>query len=250
MVALKLWFDTRSRFLIGIVVMIFLALLLSWSFYAVNKVMGQNGAGANAKIGAETKSEVMKVWSSYETIVDAAWYESYGAGMATILAIIMALGGPLADSQSVHLTLSLPVRRYRWLVAQVMLTLALTVVMMFVSTAVLLAVGALMGHTYPPGQAALNVLLSVVPVVAWVGLTLAVGSFALDKARTALIVIPANFISAILFALPVMRAWNMNRLGRPLSMHPVLSWKPFLLLIVCAVGGVATAAWRYEQRDY
>jgi len=113
-----------------------------------------------------------------------------------------------------------------------------------------LSVGALMGHTYPPGRAALNLLLCAVPTVAWVGLTLAVGSYVLDKARTALIVIPTKFISVFLFTLPVMRAWDIGRLGRPINMHPDYSWRTLLLLIVFAVGGVVLAVRRFERLDY
>jgi hypothetical protein len=250
MVAWKLWFDTRFRFLIGAVAMVVLAVFFAFIGYSMNKLMNQKDAIEKAKISAETKAAWSQSFGNYEKSIDTFWYESYGGELIGLLAIILALGGPLAEPASVHLTLSLPVRRYRWPVTQALLTMGLTVAVLFVSTAVLLAVGAVTGHSYPPSQAALNVLLCAVPSVAWIGLTVAVGSFALDKAKTALIAIPAKFISVPLFMLPAMRSWEIGRLGRPISMHPALSWRPLLLLVICAVGGVAMAAFRYEQRDY
>jgi hypothetical protein len=252
MVALKLWFDTRFRFFIGLAVMVVLALLFAWGIPAMSRTMMKNlnEAPPNPKIDAEAKAEMEKALGNYETMIDGAWYVSSGSGLIGLLAIILALGSPLAKSQSVHLTLSLPVRRYRWPVGQAVLTIGLTLAMLFVSTAVLLAIGALVGHTYPPGRAALNVLLCVVSAVAWIGLTLAVGSFVLDKAKTALIVIPAKFLSTILFMRPPLRAWDIGRLSRPLSLHPSLAWQPLLLFVVCAAGGVVMAAYRYERLDY
>jgi hypothetical protein len=248
MVALKLWLDTRFRFLIGLIVMILLALLIVYLQY---KVTGAQNTLAHAQISAETKAQVLNIFGDYGKYVDTTWYESNGGTAIAILAIILALGGPLAERNSVHLTLSLPVRRSSWLVAQAVLTMGLSVVMLLVSTAVLLAVGALMGHAYPPGQAALNALLCAVPTMAWIGLTLALGSYVLDKAKTALIVIPAKFLSPFLFTLPALKHWDMARLGRPLSMYPIIAWQqPLLLLFVCAVGGVAMAAHRYGQLDY
>jgi len=34
------------------------------------------------------------------------------------------------------------------------------------------------------------------------------------------------------------------------NLHPALTWRPLLLLIVCAAGGVALAARRFERLDY
>jgi len=251
-IALKLWFDTRFRFYIGLAVMIVLALVLAWAVPAMSRMMitGIKNAPPSPGVTAEAKAAMLQIWGSYEMSLDTNWYGVYGGGSVGLLAIIMALGGPLAEPHSVHLTLSLPVRRYRWPIAQAVLTIGLTVTMLLVSTAVLMAVGALLGHTYPPGRAALNVLLCVVPNVAWVGLTLAVGSYTLDTARTALVVIPARIISVPLLKLPFARAWDLGSLGRPISMHPALTWRPLLLLIVCAVGGVALAARRFQRLDY
>lgn len=250
MVALKLWFDTRFRFFIGLAVTIVLAVLLAWMGYTMNRLMSQKSMIEKAKLSAETQAAWSQSFGDYETSIDRIWYASYGGGLIGLLAIILALGGPLAEPQSVHLTLSLPVRRYRWPVSQAVLMIGLTFAMLFVSTGVLLATGALMGHTYPPGRAALNALLCGVPDVAWIGLTVAVGSFALDRTRTALIVIPAKFLSVLLLLLPPLRAWDIGRLSRPLSLHPSLAWQPLLLFVVCAVGGVAMAAYRYERLDY
>lgn len=251
MIALKLWFDTRLRFYISLAVMIVLALLLAWAVPAMSRMMiaGLQDAPPNAKINAEAKAAMLRVWGSYEMSIDTAWYGLYGAGLLGLLAIILASGGPLAEPHSVHLTLSLPVHRYQWPIFQALLTIGLVLATLFASTVILLAVGALMGHRYPPGRATLNVMLCVVPTVAWIGLTLAVGSFTLDKARTALIMIPAKFISDLFFMLPLARAWNMGRLGLPIGMQPALSWRPLLLLIICAVGGVALAARRFERLD-
>ncbi|MGP8260761.1 MAG: hypothetical protein ACLQM6_12505 [Acidobacteriaceae bacterium] len=252
MVTLKLWFDARFRFYICISVMIVFALLLIGSYIGLNKTLSQSGPGSSAKISESTRADLNKVVGNYALYIDMEWFTLAG-GLITLLAIIMALQGPLAESHSVHLTLSLPVRRYRWCVTQGLLTLGLIVAILLAATSVLWVAGALAGHVYPPRQATFNALLCAVPAAAWIGLTLAVGSFTRDKTKTALIAIPAKFISVFLFVLPPIRIWDMSRLGWPMSMQTQLTqfqWRPLLLVVVCAVGGVALTAYRFEQSDY
>jgi hypothetical protein len=131
-----------------------------------------------------------------------------------------------------------------------LLTLGLIVVVLLVATAVLWVAGTLAGHLYPLRQAGLNVLLCALPAAAWIGLTLAVGSFTRAQTKTAIIAISAKFISTFLFALAPLRSWNMSNLGLPMSMQTQFQWHSLLLVVVFAVGGVALAAYRFEQLDY
>jgi len=250
MVAWKLWSDTRFRFYIGVVVMIVCAFFMLWMYSSMTKLLHPTELPSNPKVSAQAQATIAKVTGNYQAFTDHTWYISAG-GLVALLAIILTLGGPLTESHSAHLTLSLPVRRHQWPVVQALLMMGMVVAMLQVSTAVFWAISTLAGQVYPPGHAVVNALLCAVPCAAWIGLTLAVGSYALDKARTALIMIPAKFLSFFVFtASPRMKAWNIGNLGQPMSMQPAHPWRPLLLVIILSVGGVALAARRFERLDY
>jgi hypothetical protein len=137
-----------------------------------------------------------------------------------------------------------------------LLTFGLVVAMSLAGTAVLWVAGSLQGYRYPPKQAVLNALLCAVPSAAGISLTLAVSSYTLDKARTALIMIPAKLALPLLMLVPGLLKWpapwmwNFSTLGNPISLQAGLLWRPLATLLVLAVGGAAIAANRYTRMDY
>jgi hypothetical protein len=177
MVYWKAWFDVRGRFFLSLAIVTLLVLpqAIVTASRTLEANRGERGdataaqeAPADERRGQEESG--MMGWDAFVR----AWYNESAGMIFAILSVVLAVGGTMAElnARSNVLSLSLPVRRSRWLTAQASMAVLLTTALAAYVAVVLAVVALAFGQSVPVRIGFIGSLLVALSVVAWVGLSL------------------------------------------------------------------------------
>ncbi len=168
MILWKTWFDLRYRFLVCIG--IFLAIVIL--HIAIFPYLKELTADWVPDMSGTEMLAASRLMQDYVIYNDVRWFQEIER--LGLFAIILSLGGVLTEARtrSIFITLSLPVSRRKWLLAQFGTVAAALLAMSLMGAILLSAGGALIGQHYSMNRALLGSLLLTVCVIPWIGLTL------------------------------------------------------------------------------
>jgi hypothetical protein len=151
----KSWLETRWRFVIGLVLLMFSACGTVLAYPQVVKLLPLAPAvDASGEIGRRVL-EAMELARSYRGYVWLQWYRQNMLQMWAVFAVLLGTGGLLAQTSGggALFTLSLPVSRSRLLGVRAATGLAELLVLAFVPSLLLPALSPTVGQTYGFGDA-------------------------------------------------------------------------------------------------
>jgi ABC-2 type transport system permease protein len=151
----KSWLETRSRFLIGLALLI-LSAAGAVMFYprVVNLLPLANAVDVGGQLGRRIK-EGAELARSYRGYVWSQWLRQSGTNTLTLFAVLLGAGGLLSQASrgGAVFTLSLPVSRTRVVGTRAATGLAELLVLAFVPVLVLPVLSPAVGETYGVGDA-------------------------------------------------------------------------------------------------
>ena len=221
----KAWFDIRFRFLLCAVLV------------AITMVPGIVGAAQDAETFGH-------------------WVDGWAGGMEqapfAILAIVLAVGGTMteANARSNLMTLSLPVPRRSWLVAQWIVATILVFCLALCMSVILAVAGIAAGRSVPVAVLLGAFFLNGFTAALWVWPAMLGTSLSKDAVRAALIVVALMIALETAGAMPSLGDWRLRNLADLTVWQDGIPWRSLL------AGGMlmAATAWmtlrRFDRTDY
>jgi hypothetical protein len=254
MVYWKAWFDVRGRFFLSLAIVTLLVLPQAIVF-ASRTLEANRGEPGDATAAQEAPADErrgqdergMMGWDGFVR----AWYDESAGMIFAIMSVVLAVGGTVAESnaRSNVLSLSLPVRRSRWLTARASMAILLTFALAAYVAVVLAAVALVFGHSFPMRIAVIGSLLVALSVVVWVGLSLLSTSLTRESVRAALLVVGVIIVLEFL-GRSVLEAWSPWQVSRVAAWEGGAPWRSLFVVAVLGLGGAAMAVRRFERADY
>lgn len=143
------FFETRWRFLIGLVVLPVSAAFVALSYPQVMALSQSVTASPDTALGREI-AESMQLTRTYDGYVWSQWFRQNGAQLAGLFAAIIGTGGLLSQTAAARLfTLSLPISRERLLAARAAAGLSQMLALTVVPALVIVLVSPLVSRSFP-----------------------------------------------------------------------------------------------------
>jgi hypothetical protein len=185
----KAWLDTRSRFWIGLVLLVVMACGLVFEFPQVQKM-----AAGLGPLGADTPlhEQLNEALDQSRTLRGFVWHQWFQQNALTVGALFAALIGTSrlfsSSTRGLMFTLSLPASRRRWLATRAATGLAELFVLMVVPALAFPLLAPMVGQHYSVGDALVHALCAYVGIAAFFGLALLLSTIFRDTWRPILIV--------------------------------------------------------------
>ncbi|HEV8395242.1 MAG TPA: hypothetical protein VGQ37_13260 [Vicinamibacterales bacterium] len=143
------FFETRWRFLIGLVLLPVSAMFVALSYAQVTALAQSVTATPDTALGREIAT-AMEMAKRYDSYVWSQWFQRNGAQLGAFFAAIIGTGGLLSQSAAARLfTLSLPVSREKLLAARAAAGLGQVLALTFVPALVIVIVSPAIGRSFP-----------------------------------------------------------------------------------------------------
>lgn len=185
----KAWLDTRSRFWIGLVLLLVMAGGLVFEFPQMQKVAA--GVGSLEE-GTPLREQLNAALEQSRTLRGFVWHQWFQQNALTLGALFAALLGTSrlfsGSTRGLLFTLSLPASRRRWLVTRAATGLAELLVLMVVPALAFPLLAPMVGEHYSFGDALVHALCAYVGIAAFFGLALLLSTIFRDTWRPILIV--------------------------------------------------------------
>lgn len=189
----KTWLETRSRFLAGLVVLMFSAGSTVWIYPQVSQLLpALPNVELNGPIGRQVR-EGLELSRTYEGYVWVEWFVSNLPQLWALFAIMLGAGGlrSQASRGGALFTLSLPVSRERLLDIRAGAVLAELLILAIVPSMVVVLLSPAVGQSYRPADALVYSLCGFVGGSVLFSLTFLLSTVFSDLWRPPLIVIGA-----------------------------------------------------------
>ena len=243
----KAWFEVRQKFYLAFILVTLLMLptmvgtLVAASGPEEPAAGMTDEAGAAVPSAAEAFGRELDLWMAGETHIIFA-----------VLAVVLAVGGilSLGNARSNLMTLSLPERRSRWLLAQAGVSALLVLALCAWETFILMATGWLAGFEVPESRLLLAILLTTLSAVAWVWPAILGTALTRDAVRAALLVISV-MVALLLQTYVVEQPWFVfQAIANLAAWEGGLPWRPLL----AGAGLAALSAWlalrKFERMEF
>jgi ABC-type transport system involved in multi-copper enzyme maturation permease subunit len=242
----KSWFDLRQRFFYSLGIL----LLLLATVIAAHPTISSTRVADPI-----SQAQYQRLSKDYVYYINALWFTSNSRTAFYIVTILLALSGvPVEKGRgSVLMTLSLPVRRWLWVVTHAGMAALLILVLAFVPL-VGIAIGSpLIGKSYPH---LLDTLLPIIgswlPCFPWIGLSLLLNSFLRSAIKSALIIIPFIIVvpSLVQVVLPSLSRWCPWTAGSFDLWNHGIPWAQLIVTLMIGIGSAFVAAYRFSREEY
>lgn len=247
MVAWKCWFDLRPRFFWTIGLSLFFAVEFVAS-YLINT--DTDFLSFLFLFEEDFQQAVPRLVQDYSFYIDMVWFETHNRFFAFI-AIAIALGGILSqrNGSSLHMTLSLPAKRSKWLLVHAGMSALLVFVLVFTSTICVLIGSLIIDQHYPLDTALLRAIVLWLFCLPWISLSLLANSLLHNTFKSVIIVI---IVFAVIhsFKLPELYLYPPFRLSGPYDWQQNFPWEAFLILILTTIATIFLAIKKFEGNDY
>jgi len=252
----KVWLETRSRFVIGLALLLMMAASHVFEYPAASRLISHAGSAANTTgpLG-RVIADALAVQRDFRGFVWWEWHRQNLTQMWTLFAVLLGSGGLLsrAPANGVLFTMSLPISRHRLFGVRAAIGLAELLVLAIVPTLLIVVLSPAIGQRYSLvdvgvygvclflGGAvffSLALLLSTLFDDFWRPLALACAvAFALGLGAIALRDLPPFSV------FQVMSAESYFRFGR-------VPWFELLVSSALSAGLLYGAATSFDQRDF
>jgi ABC-2 type transport system permease protein len=195
----KSWLETRSRFLIGLVLLLLSACSTVLTYPEVVKLLPlAPKVDLGGEIGRRV-SESMEMARDYRGYVWSQWFRQNMPQMWGLFAVLLGTGGLLAQSSGggALFTLSLPATRNRLLGVQAATGLAELLVLAFVPSLLLPVLSPTIGQTYGIGDAMVHSACMFIGGAVFFSLALLLSSVFSDVWRPLLILLCVATVLAL-----------------------------------------------------
>jgi ABC-type transport system involved in multi-copper enzyme maturation permease subunit len=245
MVLWKAWFDIRKRFYISFVFFLLIA-GLHVAFFPLIKGMG---ADYQKDFNIQTNLEVTRLMNDYAYYTQRRWFEEVERN--AIFAILLALGGVLTEARTrtILLTLSLPVKRRTWLIAQFFIVMALLLAMNIAVLPILAGAAGYFNSTINPFYALLGSMLLVLASAPYVAITILFTSLTNDQLRAAIYSFAFLIFSNQLDRFASVHPWFPEIINESLTV-PMIPWQGLITIVGLSIVAMAVAIRRFESADY
>lgn len=252
----KVWLETRSRFVIGLALLLIMAVGIVFQYPAVSRMISQAGVTVDPKgpLG-RIVADALMVERDFRGFVWFQWHRQNLTQMWTLFAAILGSGGLLARgaSSGVLFTMSLPVSRQRLIGVRAAAGLAELLVLAVVPTLLIVLLSPLIGERY-----------SVADVLVY-GLSLFLGGAVFYSLALLLSTVFDDFWRPLLLTCSVAFVLGLGALVLqqvpPFSVFQVMSaetyfragqvpWFGLLVSSAVSVGLLYGASASFEQRDF
>ncbi len=187
----KTWLETRSRFLIGLVVLMFSAGSTVWIYPQLSQLLpALPEVELNGPIGRQVR-ESLELSRTYEGYVWLQWFVNNMPKTWALFAILLGAGGLLSQSTrgGAMFTLSLPVSRERLLDVRAGAVLAELLVLAIVPSLLVVLLSPAVGQSYSLGDALVYSLCMFIAGTVLFSLTFLLSTVFTDLWRPPLIVV-------------------------------------------------------------
>ncbi len=221
----KAWFDTRYRF------------LLCAALLAITIAPGI-------------------VMAAQDAVTFSGWVEGWAGGMEqppfAILAIVLAVGGTMTETnaRSNLMTLSLPVPRGRWLLAQWIVVTLMVFCLALCMSLIMAVVGAVAGRSVPVTVLLGAFLLNGLAAALWVWPAMLGTSISKEAVRAALIVVGFMVVLEMAGTLPSLSDWSLRNLADLVAWQSGIPWRSLLIGGVLMGGSAWLTLRRFQRTDY
>lgn len=232
----KAWLETRWRFLIGFVLLLFSAWGVVLMYPRVADLLPLvPSVEVGGEVGRQLR-EVAELSRTYDGYVWGQWFRQNLPQTWTLFAVLLGAGGLLAQSSGggALYTLSLPVTRTRLLVVRAVTGLAELLVLAVVPSLLLSLLSPLVGERYPAGDALIHGVCVFAGGAVFFSLAFLLSTIFHDLWRPLLIALCA----ALLLAL----AAQFLRELAPLSVFRVMTGESYFRTGVVPWRGLAASA--------
>ena len=159
----KAWLETRWRFLIGLLLLVASAIGAVMMYPKVLELMPlATSVDVGSEIGRKLH-EAVELSRDYRGYLWSQWFRQNLAEMATLFAVLLGIGGLIAQrGDAVLFTLSMPVSRHRLVAVRVAVGLAELLVLCVVPQLVIPIVSPAVGQAYAVGDALVHAVCAFV----------------------------------------------------------------------------------------
>jgi hypothetical protein len=242
----KSWFDLRHRFLYSLA---YLLLLIATILVIYPKISSTKPADPIAQ------ARYQRISMDYAYYIDGMWFGSNSITALYIITILLALGGVPTEKAKAALlmTVSLPVKRWLWVIAHAAMTSLLLLILVFAPPIGIALGSPLIGRTYPHLLQTLRPeICAWLPCFPWIGLSLLLNSYLRSAAKSALIIIPFIIVAPSLVQVvsPSFSRWCPWNAGSPALWQQSIPWAQILVTLMIGIGSTILAACRFSREEY
>jgi hypothetical protein len=248
MLRYKSWLDTRSRFLLGLVILLLFACGTVMSFSFVQKL-------ATAVEGLALQQELQERLELLRTFAGYAWSEWFAGNfplVLTIFAVLIGSGSPLVKSGSGALfSLALPVSRGRWIRSRAETGLAELFVLALVPALAIPALAPLVGGQFSFLHAVVYALCAFVIASLFFAVAVFLSTFCNDVWRPLLLTcLVAVALAGVETALPETHGLFRAMGAQSYFYDGALPWAELLLSAAAAAALIYAATANVARRDF
>lgn len=250
----KAWLDTRSRFWIGLVLLLLMACGLVVEFPQVQRLLPVVDSELPAADDALRRplEEAVELSRTFRGFVWHNWFRQSALNVGALFAALLGTSRLFSSStRGLLFTLSLPASRSRWIATRAATGLAELLVMIVVSSVAISLFAPLAGQQYGVGEALVHALFAFVGVAAFYGLALLLSTIFLDTWRPILIVCLVG-VSLSFFDLLVPNALGAYGIlsGETFFRGGPVPWLGLAIFAAAATAMLYAAARNVERLDF
>lgn len=248
MLRYKSWIDTRSRFLLGLGILLVFACGTAMTFQFVEKVTA-SVEGLALQPELQESLELIRTFPGY---VWSQWFSGNFSTLLTVFAALLGSGNPLIKSGSGALfSLALPVSRGRWILARAETGVAELFVLALAPGLVIAALAPFVGGQFALLDAVVYGLCSFVVASLFFAVAMFFSTLFTDVWRPLLLTcFVAIAVAAAGTALPEAQSLFQAMAGQSYFYDGVLPWFPLLLSAAGAAALIYAAAANIARRDF
>jgi hypothetical protein len=254
MLRYKSWIDTRSRFLLGLGILLVFACGTVMSFSAVQRLAASLPEGVT--LGSDAlQQELQESLELIRTFPGYAWSEWFAGNLPFLLTIFAALlgsGSPLVKSGSGALfSLALPVSRGRWIFARAEIGIAELFVLALAPGIAIAALGPFVDGQFALIDAVVYGLCAFVVASLFFAVAVFLSTLFNDVWRPLLLTcLAALAIALVDFLLPENHGLSQAMGGGSYFYDGGLPWAELLVSAAGAAGLIYAAAANVARRDF
>jgi hypothetical protein len=248
MPAWKCWFDLRLRFYYSLVGLVFL-LTLTIGLYLIAEVAKPSGPLIRAAMQGIQRQP-------YSQYINEGWFSGKGtAGFVLLVsALSLATGGILAEKKTdtLLLTLSFPVRRWRWIFVHAALVAGLTLALSLIATFAVVLESYVIGKPYPIESSLTGVTIGLwLGCFPWIGLGLLANSCLHSGMNSILIILAINLILPRLSPNTFLSLyhWTPWCLSEHAFWRQSIPWGAMLVSVAIGLIGILLSVLRLARED-
>jgi hypothetical protein len=246
----KAWLDTRSRFWIGLVLLMLSAAGVVVGFPRVQRI-GAVDLDPNDPL-FQVLSDALELSRTFRGFVWHEWFRQNALTIGALFAALLGTSNMFSSSRrGVLFTLSLPVSRRQWFATRAATGLAELLVLMVMPALVIALLGVATGQPYSIGEGLVYALCGFVGVATFFGLALLLSTIFQDMWRPVVIVcLVAVCLSFLELLVPsgfgIFSTLSAEQYFRGGS----LPWAGLGLFVLAAAGLLYAAAHQVERLDF